>query len=337
MLEFAGMAKHKPRVRAGKVAASFIRRLLWPGHVRRWARHFRRRGKSEATQNFGQMAQQLRGKEQVAFENPQLALYSQILPGGFLHYGYFDDPEVVPEQLSLDDLVQAQMRYTENVLEHVLNREAPVLDVGAGMGGVSRVLQERGFKPVALTPDRVQVRYIEHNYPDIPVIEGRFNEVGWVPHYGRYGTVLTAESFQYLFLDNAMTTIGRLLRPGGRWVVCDFFRRNGSVRGSGHLWEGFLEAAERYGWRLVVERDITDNVIPSMAFVRMLGDRFAMPLFGFIVASLRRNHPVVHYLLSEGFDDVESLLSYNVDQIDPALFRSQKRYMLLVLERADGD
>src|SRR5689334_21122876 len=43
-----------------------------------------------------------------SFDDAQLALYSQILPSDFLHFGYFGDPAVRPENMSLSDVTRAQ-------------------------------------------------------------------------------------------------------------------------------------------------------------------------------------------------------------------------------------
>jgi len=329
------MSKGK-RARFGAILWGLIRRLATPRHLREMLRLARGRSRPENALGFTEIHQSMLGHELVAFENPQLELYSKILPGGFLHYGYFEDVGVRPETISLDDLQQAQQRYSELVLEQIIDRQAPVLDVGAGMGGMCRMLLERGFEPVALTPDRVQVRFISATYPDVRVIEGRFHEVGWASERGRFGTVLTAESLQYLFLDNALSSIASLLRPGGRWVVCDYFRRHADAPGSGHLWDDFCEAASERGWKVTHQREITAHVAPSLTFARMLGDRFAVPILSYVTANLRRKHPAIHYLLSEVLQHAEQAVGGRVHEIDPERFVADRRYMLMVLERPEA-
>ena len=39
-----------------------------------------------------------------AFVDAQLALVTKILPSDFLHYGYFDDPDLIPEEMKLADI-----------------------------------------------------------------------------------------------------------------------------------------------------------------------------------------------------------------------------------------
>ena len=45
--------------------------------------------------------QRNRKKVERVRDDAQLKLYSQILKGDFLHYGYFDDPTIKPEDISL--------------------------------------------------------------------------------------------------------------------------------------------------------------------------------------------------------------------------------------------
>ena len=40
-----------------------------------------------------------RQKVTTVADNAQLQLYSKMLPGDVLHYGYFDEPEVSPEEI----------------------------------------------------------------------------------------------------------------------------------------------------------------------------------------------------------------------------------------------
>ena len=337
VLSCAPMGGTRRKLRGGRLLARTLWRAVSPRHLLELIRRSRRQGRHEAPYDHGKMQQFLRGRELAAFDNPQLELYAKILPGGFLHYGYFDDVETSPTSMSLDSLEAAQRRYAERVLELVEDRCGPVLDVGAGMGGISRMLLERGVQPVALTPDRNQVRAIQQQLPEVEVIEGRFHEVGWARWESTFGTVITAESFQYLFLDNALTTIRRILRPGGRWVMCDYFRRSRSAPGSGHVWDEFVEAATGAGWTVLHDEDITAHVVPSLQFVRLLGDRFAVPLMAYLEARTRRNRPGLHYVLQELFAELRAGLDHRLEDVDPETFQRHRMYRLVVVAPPPDD
>lgn len=308
-------------------------RLVSPVHVLEWWR----RGRATSSDPTSRARLSSKGLEKNAYKNLQLQLYADILDGGFLHYGYFDDPNVDPRTLGLADLNQAQTRYAEIVLGEVTDRSAPVLDVGSGMGGMSRILLERGFTPVALTPDRAQVEFIRNTLPEIEILEGRFHEIGYEGRWGTFGTILTAESFQYLFLDNALAFIERLLKPGGSWVLCDYFRAGPEVSGSGHVWSDFVDAAHQRGWSFELQRDITLNVAPSMAFVHLLGQRIGLPAFQYLCGRLRHKHPRLHYILEPSLEQSEAVLEHHVEQSSVRTFTNNRKYMLAVLRHDPPD
>ena len=60
-----------------------------------------------------------------------------------LHYGYFEDPNIKPNSISLNDLENAQMKYVDLITEQIKSSEKLILDVGAGMGGLSKILNDK--------------------------------------------------------------------------------------------------------------------------------------------------------------------------------------------------
>ena len=269
-----------------------------------------------------------------AYDDAQLALYSQILPSDFLHFGYFDDPAKDPRDISLNDITRAQDRYAELLLEHVVDRDNAVLDVGCGMGGLSRMLLARDFSPVALTPDRLQAAHVQGTLPGVQVLRTKLERLDAGVHANKYGTVITSESLQYLKLDQALPVIETILRPGGRWIACDFFHTRPSDDRWLHVWDEFVEKLRQTGWKITFERDITAHVIPTLRFIHMLAMRLGLPLMQFAFLRLRRKQPGLHHLLEGVFDELQSVATKNVDLIDPAKFAAEKRYVMLVMERA---
>src|SRR4051794_31143148 len=63
------------KLKAGTVAKGILRRVIHPAHLAKAANLHRHRKANRRN-----------------FDDLQLKLYSEILPEGFLHYGYFDDP-----------------------------------------------------------------------------------------------------------------------------------------------------------------------------------------------------------------------------------------------------
>lgn len=305
------------KLRGGPLARSFFGRVLNPKQVVQAVR-----------------LQMGRKRHRHTYDDAQLALYAQILPSEFLHFGYFDDPERKPEDVSLNDLTRAQHRYAELLLEHVVDRAHPALDVGCGMGGLSRMLRDRGFPVAALTPDRLQAAHVQRVLPDVPVLRTKLERLVPEEHAQKYGTVITSESLQYLKLDQTLPIIDKILRPGGKWVACDFFHNRPTSDRSLHVWDEFVAGATGAGWKLTYQRDVTPHIMPTLRFLHMCAVRLGMPLMQFAFLRLRRKQPGLHHLLTGVFEQLEGVAASNIEIIDPARFAADKRYVLLVLERA---
>lgn len=268
------------------------------------------------------------------FDDAQLALYAKILPSDFLHYGYFDDPQVRPEDMSLSGVARAQNRYAELLLDLAGDPADPVLDVGCGMGGLCRMLAERQFKPVALTPDRLQASHVRAQQPGVPVIRCKFEALPAKEHRAAFGTVVTSESLQYLKLAQALPILQTILKPGGRWIACDYFHARPSDDRSCHVWDEFESQLTDAGWRIASQRDITGHVLPMLAYIHMWATRFGVPLMQFAFLRLRRKQPALHHLAGGVIELLEGLATRNIDLIDPEQFARNKRYMLCAIERA---
>ena len=311
--------KRKPNgISGGAIAKGFFTRTLHPGHLVRAAK-----------------LQVERKAHRHTFDDAQLALYAKVLPSEFLHFGYFDDAGVLPENMSLSCVTKAQARYADLLMELAAPPAVgPALDVGCGMGGLTRLLRDRGYDVTALTPDRLQAAHVAATLPGTPVVRSKFERIKVADHAGKYGTVFTSESLQYLKLDQSLPILAEILKPGGRWVACDYFHARPSDDPSLHVWDPFLEKLEAAGWRVAYQRDITAHVMPTLAYAHMWATRFGVPLMQFAFLRLRRKQPGLHHLLGGVMDVLEKAAHTNIGTIDPTLFAADKRYMMLAIERA---
>lgn len=305
------------RVRASAIIKEILTRTLAPSHALKWLERQRRHKGSPTVR-----------------ANTQLNLYSRILPGDFLHYGYFDDASIAPEAVSLEAVQRAQLRYAEKILELIRTRDAPVLDVGCGMGGLLGLLRDRGYQPVGVTPDRFQIRHIADTYSGIPVHHCKFEEMPVEQARHAFGTVIHSESLQYMDPDGVFRVLREVLAPGGTWIVADYFRVGQEGERSGWPWHRFVDRLERHGYRTVHEEDITAHVLPTLAFAHLLGTRFGLPAYDFACEKLKAKSPAAHYVLEELAERGREAVLANLRVVDPDRFSRAKRYMLLALEAA---
>jgi len=312
----AAMRKGTETLNTASIIQSILKRIVYPRHF--WS---------------GIMHQRAMAHTARVYDDSQLSLYAEILPGDFLNLGHFEDPGLQPQDITLRDIVRAQARHAELVAELIADSTSPVLDVGCGMGGLIRVMLAKGLSPVALSPDRNQIRHVRAKYPTVTIVETKFEDIPLDEHIHRYGTIITSESLRYLKLDRALPLMEKLLKPGGRWIACDSFRV-GEERGrSGYVWADFERRMVRSDWRFVCQRDHTPNVVPTLRFVYMWGNDIARPGVRFAFRKLQRKHPRAYYILEEVIEAINGRLDQNLDLVNPDAFVAHNKYMLLAMEK----
>lgn len=268
-------------------------------------------------------------------DDAQLGFYAELLQGDFLHYGYFDDTTIQPGDISVNQVVAAQERYAHQLLELAnADREGEVLDIGCGMGGLVRLLLAGGFRPVAVSPDRSQIACIEKKYPGVPAFCSKFEDLDPTLHAGRYSTIFTSESLQYLRLPRALPLLEKVLKPGGTWVACDYFNRDaGNPARRLPAWPDFQNVIADAGWRFTSVRDITAHVLPTLSYIHMWATRAGLPAVRFALNKLQRKQPGVHHLVGGALPELLRYVDVNVDNINPETFARKKQYILFSLQR----
>jgi hypothetical protein len=200
-------------------------------------------------------------------------------------------------------------------------------------GRIDRPDVAGGWHPMALTPNHAQIEYVRSTYPSIPVFHGKFEQLPVEKYGGGFGTVIMSESFQYMKLKQAFFTLLQVLRPGGRWIICDYFRTSANGGGSRHM----RGVRSRRIARCEDETGIrTGYHAQRAAHTRLRAHAWRTtggPLVNFVIAKLRKKRPAIHYVLEEV---IEELRAYMLDQlqiVNPAEFARDRKYMLLVVER----
>jgi SAM-dependent methyltransferase len=156
-----------------------------------------------------------------------------------------------------------------------------VLEVGSGRGGgasyVARYLQPRSVVGLDLSGKAVAFSTKQHANTNLRFRQGDAEQLPFPDH--SFDSVINVESsFCYPSIDRFFDEVKRVLRPGGHLHYTD-------LRLS-HEVDDWKVAIERSGLDLVVERDITANVIEALhrdsARRRAGGRRIAGRLFATI-------------------------------------------------------
>jgi MPBQ/MSBQ methyltransferase len=261
-------------------------------------------------------------------EDLELALYGAIFGNNFLHYGYFDPIPASAEDISLSRLKQAMDDYASLLVARVRPQER-VLDVGCGMGGLLARLDAAGVKATGVTPNTAHAAHIRAHWPHIALIESTLEQVD-PGSTAKVDAVINAESFQYIDLHAGMQKVKALLAPGGRWIMIDYFRLQPDTKNkSGHLLADFEAAAARHGFAITERVDVTENCLPTLAYGRLLAERFALPLARFGTDKFFLSHPFLAYLFQPKIQN--KLAGVKLHTLDPEVFRREKRYLLFTL------
>ncbi|MBV9217633.1 MAG: class I SAM-dependent methyltransferase, partial [Acidobacteria bacterium] len=175
---------------------------------------------------------------------------------------------------------------------------------------------------------------LKKKFPGLELIESTFENMPAEAHAARYDVVLMSESLQFMDLERVFPVVQKILRPGGRWLVVDFFRKDELGDKSGQPWSNFVTGLKEEGWHITEQWDHTENVLPLLRYVHMLGNDVFRPLLDYAFDKLKEKQPGVHYLLEEAIDRLNSKGEKMLDVINPASFAARKKYVLMAIERS---
>jgi cyclopropane fatty-acyl-phospholipid synthase-like methyltransferase len=264
-------------------------------------------------------------------DNLELLFYSKILKNDMLHYGYFEDPDIEPDSISIRALEEAQIKYSQNIIDKITDLNNPILDIGCGMGGLSNLIAQKGLQVEALSPDENQIKHIKSKYPNIKCYKKRFQNFDTD---NVYGTLINSESFQYIPLNKAFEKADKLVKPGGTWIIVDYFRINDSgINKSSHLLEDVIQKTKEHGWEITCQQDITPNILPTIKMVYMYAERFMLPVIHFSFEKIRVKKAWLYYYIRDIKELADEKIYKELASVDPVKFENEKKYLFLVLRK----
>jgi MPBQ/MSBQ methyltransferase len=268
-----------------------------------------------------------------------LKLYAETIRSPYLHYGLWENPETVDvESTTLSEIRDAQERYIVHLADLIPAGVKTVLDAGCGIGGNTAFLKERGFEVEALSPDSYQEELFHQKFnSDVKFYRTRFESF---ETQKKYDLILMSESAAYIRMESGIEKAWHLLSTGGYWLVSDYFVSSSDGGDSPHLksahrLDRYLEAAKSGGFDLIVERDITENVMPTLDAAYHFYNRFIVPMAEYASHSATKNAPKLSKLFKLVYGKKIRQKMDQVDYLKSSEFRKYRKYMVLLFQKGE--
>jgi len=268
-----------------------------------------------------------------------LKLYSESIRSPYLHYGFWDNPDLVnTDELTLNEMVAAQERYIEHLVSFIPEEVKNILDVGAGIGGNSSYLLSKGFLVEALSPDEYQEKVFAEKYNGTVTFH-RTKFENFEPQK-QYDLVLESESACYIEIEPGWQSAQKTVRDGGYLLASDYFLHHNDGSGDWHIKAShdektYMEKATQYGFKLIREYDQTDNTMPTLDGARAFMDRFIFPTVEFSSNYLETNNPFILKVLKKAFGKKMDTKMKQFSLLKSADFKKYKRYMIFLFQKVN--
>jgi len=280
-----------------------------------------------------------------------LVLGQQLLGVDDLHYGLWD--ESLP--LTIGNLPVAQQRYTDmilNALPSPSGGNTRVIDIGCGTGHILGQLLDHGFRADGLVPapklaEMVRKRIAARPGKTATLFESTFEHFPQADHSAYYDAALFSESYQYIPMAASFPILANIVKPGGRVVICDFFRTEHAGDGGpgdksfggGHKMAQFYTELKKHPFTLLRDEDITKLVSPNIKLLDETLTHKLAPAGRTLDRYLTDNYPKTYKLLKGAVKLAfrkkleRQKYKYFSGHRTQAVFERYKTYHLIVLQR----
>lgn len=207
-----------------------------------------------------------------------LVLAQQLLGIDDLHYGLWDDDL----ELSISNLTVAQQRYSDQLISCLPepSDDTRILDIGSGTGHLIEQCLGKGYRIDGVSPAPGLSKLIRQRLDgregcDTRLFECKFEEFPADQNLARYDAAYFSESFQYIPVNPAFEILRKILKPGGKVVICDFFKRSdvdqslpaARTFGGGHDFDEFHSQLANSPFAITGDVDITEKVSRNIALL----------------------------------------------------------------------
>ena len=274
------------------------------------------------------------------FDGLDLELFfcTEILKLNSLHYGYWEESEKLKEEdakLTLDCLRGAQQKYTDVLIEAIPKEVKSILDVGCGIGDVSRTLSKLEYDVTAISPDSNHAPYFENLLSQLTFLQTKFEDLDID---GKFDLILMSESQNYFPTEIGFRQCTTLLLPKGYLLVSGMFRKDSDSEFTEipNTIEDYAKTAEKHGLLLIENVDITQNILPTIDFIYGSMERYVEPSVKMLNQFISSIAPVKSWFIKVFFrkqmQKTLQLYNYYRKRTDPLFFEKNIVYARLLFQ-----
>jgi MPBQ/MSBQ methyltransferase len=269
--------------------------------------------------------------------NFELYFVTEVLKLHSLHYGYWDDGRS-DDRIDLEDVRQAQARFTDRLVSFVPPETKTVLDVGAGVGDNARALSLSGRRVTAISPDRNHEKYFDaFGDPNIAFQRSKFEDFESAEGFD---LLLFSESHRYFDRRVGLEKAQRMVSSGGHLLLSGMFRNPEKKAYPADFDVAdvpYIQTAAEYGFVPVKISDITPNIFPTVELADRAITEILEPAMRFAEAYAMARSPwkakLFRWFLSKEDKVIDRALRKLRRKTDPVRFQEQFRYVTILFKK----
>jgi MPBQ/MSBQ methyltransferase len=262
-------------------------------------------------------------------------IYFDITQTKYLQMGCWREGDA----LTVKNFVAAQERFADTLMEFIPDGVASVLDIGCGVGGNALKLKAHGLEVECLSPSLHHEKLFKENTRgEIPFYLTTFEDFR---SQRTFDLALMSESVQFIALEAGFQNCRKVLNDPGYLLTADFYKKEEVAemkRVPCYCLDEYLQAAARFGFEILKQKDITAEVLPTAVWSWNLFEEYVKPIIEEIPQLLRARHPWVYRILTLylRWRSPQQLVGLGARAIRPDVFAQHATYRIFLFQKKNA-